>query len=84
MTVKADCRHYIMQSTGGGEKKERCAVGASTVLPFACPEGCIFYEPRKVSPAGWHVDRQSRQPSGSRDPSEQQQQQQRRSTRPDN
>ncbi|MDA8400110.1 MAG: hypothetical protein M0008_08705 [Actinomycetota bacterium] len=55
MTVKTDCRHYIMQSTSSGERTERCAVSANTVLPFSCPEGCLFYEPRKVSPAGWQV-----------------------------
>jgi len=55
MTVKADCKHYIMQTTARGDKVERCRVGNNENLPFACPDGCVFYEPRKVSSAGWHV-----------------------------
>jgi len=63
MGVNADCRHYIMQSTARGEKLERCRVEANQALPFACPEGCVFYEPRKVSSAGWHVARRPDDPS---------------------
>jgi len=44
-----------MQTTGRGEKVERCRVEANENIPFACPEGCVFYEARKVSSAGWHV-----------------------------
>jgi hypothetical protein len=55
MAVNADCRHYVMQTTERGEKLERCRVDANENLPFACPEGCVFYEPRKVSKTGWHV-----------------------------
>ncbi len=55
MAVNADCRHYIMQTTGSGDKLERCRVDANEPFPFACPEGCVFYEPRKVSSAGWDI-----------------------------
>jgi hypothetical protein len=55
MAVNSDCRHYIMQTTARGDKLERCRVEANQALPFACPDGCVFYEPRKVSSAGWHV-----------------------------
>jgi hypothetical protein len=55
MAVNADCRHYIMQTTPRGDKIERCRVDANENIPFACPDGCVFYEPRKVSSAGWHV-----------------------------
>ena len=55
MGVKPDCRHYVMQSTARGDKLERCKVGANDPLPFTCPEGCLFYEPRRVSSAGWQV-----------------------------
>ena len=54
MGVREDCRHYILQTVKGG-KLERCRLGANTDLPFACPEGCIFFEPRRVSAAGWVV-----------------------------
>ncbi len=44
-----------MQTTSHEEKLEKCRVGANEHIPFACPEGCLFYEPRKVSGAGWTV-----------------------------
>ena len=55
MSVKSDCRHYVMQTTAGGDRVERCKVGANDPLPFTCPDACLFYEPRRVSSAGWHV-----------------------------
>ncbi len=55
VAVNDDCRHYIMQTTSREEKLEKCRVGANEQIPFACPEGCLFYEPRKVSGAGWTV-----------------------------
>lgn len=54
MAVNEDCRHYVMQTVGGGSDKiERCRVEANDKLPFACPDGCLFYEARGVSSAGW-------------------------------
>lgn len=64
MAVNEDCRHYIMQTVGGrtvggrvvvgsGERIERCRIEANQSLPFACPDGCLFYERRGVSSAGW-------------------------------
>lgn len=55
MAVNDDCRHYVMQTTARAEKLERCRVDANENIPFACPDGCVFYEPRKVSSAGWQV-----------------------------
>ena len=55
MPVNEDCRHYVMKTTAHEEKLERCTVGANEPIPFACPEGCLFYEPRKVSGAGWQI-----------------------------
>ncbi len=57
VTVRDDCRHYVMQTTGSGEKVERCKLGANEQLPFACPDGCVFFEARKVSSAGWQIPR---------------------------
>ncbi|HTW97510.1 MAG TPA: hypothetical protein VMD59_01970 [Acidimicrobiales bacterium] len=59
-SVREDCRHYVMQTVSrgratGSERIERCRVGAAESLPFACPQGCLFYEPRSTSAAGWHV-----------------------------
>jgi hypothetical protein len=44
-----------MRTTPRGERLERCKVDANEPLPFSCPDGCVFYEPRQVSSAGWHV-----------------------------
>lgn len=57
MAVLTTCRHYIMQTTRGGDKVERCKIAANEQLPFACPEGCVFFEARRVSSAGWQVPR---------------------------
>jgi len=64
MAVREDCRHYVMQTVGGGERLERCRLGANTQMPFACPDGCLFYERRSTSSAGWSVvDRPDDSPS---------------------
>lgn len=55
MALYRDCRHYVMQTVGSGEKLERCRLDANEKIPFACPEGCIFLERRNVSGAGWQV-----------------------------
>ena len=60
MAVNEDCRHYVMKTVQGQDKVERCRLDANTNLPFACPEGCLFYEPRNVSGAGWHVGGEGR------------------------
>lgn len=60
MSVHADCRHYIMQTTPRAEKVERCKLEANEPLPFACPQGCVFFEARRVSSAGWQVPRTER------------------------
>jgi hypothetical protein len=58
MGVRVDCRHYLQRSTPTGEALLRCRVSANLEEPFGCPEGCIFFEPRALSGAGWA------QPSG--------------------
>jgi hypothetical protein len=63
--VYEDCRHYVMQTTSRGDKLERCKIGANEPLPFTCPDGCVFHEPRRVSSAGWQVPR-SGPPDGGR------------------
>ena len=47
VSVKDDCRHYVMQSVRGG-RLERCRLDAAEGPQFACPEDCLFYEPRDV------------------------------------
>jgi len=60
VAVNENCRHYVMQSTPTGEKTQRCKIGANEPLPFACPEGCVFFEPRNVSSAGWQIPLEDR------------------------
>jgi hypothetical protein len=56
MALYDECRHYVTQTVRGGtERLERCRLGANDTLPFACPEGCVFLEPRRTSSAGWQV-----------------------------
>ena len=55
MAIQEDCRHYVMQTVRASERLERCRLGAGQQVPFACPDGCVFYESRKTSSAGWHV-----------------------------
>ncbi len=31
----------------------RCRLSANLEDPFSCPEGCLFFEERTVSAAGW-------------------------------
>jgi hypothetical protein len=53
MAVQDSCRHYSSRSTVAGDVLERCRLGANEEMPFACPEGCVFFEPRKISEHGW-------------------------------
>jgi hypothetical protein len=64
VSVREDCRHYVMQTVGSGERLERCRLGANQVVPFACPEACLFFEARSTSTAGWQVSDEER-PNGS-------------------
>jgi hypothetical protein len=53
MAVRKDCRHYSTRSTPSGDTVQRCRLGAATEAPFACPEDCLFVEPRSLSNTGW-------------------------------
>ena len=53
MSVRADCRHYVHRSTTAGEALQRCRLAVNQEQPFACPDGCLFFEDRVVSGAGW-------------------------------
>lgn len=55
MAAHEECRHYVMQTVRNGDRLERCRLGASQLSPFACPDGCVFEEPRSTSRAGWRV-----------------------------
>ena len=54
---RSDCRHYAERTTAGGERIQRCRLDAADLDPFGCPEGCLFFEERKISDAGWTVER---------------------------
>ena len=64
MPVRDDCRHYVMQTAGNGERLERCRLGAHEEGAFACPPGCLFHEARGTSSAGWQVGDQGRRRDG--------------------
>jgi len=54
MSVRDDCRHYSSRSMPSGNVAHRCRLDVNDRDPFACPESCMFFEPRPVSNAGWH------------------------------
>jgi hypothetical protein len=47
--VRVDCRHYSTRSVTAVEVVERCRVDMNEPMPFACPEHCLFVEPRKLT-----------------------------------
>lgn len=52
MAVRDDCRHYLLRTISSGEALRRCRLSVNEDGPFACPDGCLFFE-RRVSGAGW-------------------------------
>jgi len=54
--VREDCRHYSSRTSTAGEVVQRCKLGANEEVPFACPEDCVFFEPRAVSDTGWQIN----------------------------
>jgi hypothetical protein len=55
MAVRKDCRHYLLRTTPTGEALERCRLSAGHEAPFACPDGCVLFEERTLTGAGWTV-----------------------------
>ena len=55
MSVRDDCRHYQTRSLASGDKLEKCRLGVNEETPFACPDDCLFFEPRSGMTAGWTV-----------------------------
>jgi len=55
VSVKQDCRHYVMQTVRADERTERCRLGVAETIPFACPEDCVFYEARQTATSGWQI-----------------------------
>ena len=53
MALRDDCRHYLARTTASGEVVQNCRLGAASHRPFSCPDGCLFFEQRTVSGAGW-------------------------------
>lgn len=54
MDVRDDCRHYSSRSLPTGEVVQRCRLEVAEEMPFRCPEGCLFFEPRRMG-SGWQV-----------------------------
>jgi hypothetical protein len=55
MGVRTDCRHYLERTTSALEKVERCRLDVAELDPFACPEDCLFFEPRTIADQGWTI-----------------------------
>ena len=41
------------RNAAAGDVLQRCRLSVNEEMPFACPEGCLFFEPRKISDTGW-------------------------------
>lgn len=54
MGVRTDCQHYSTRATGGGDAVQRCRLTVNEEAPFACPEDCLFFEPRRIADSGWN------------------------------
>ncbi len=52
MSVRVDCRHYSTR-TARGDVVQRCRLKVNEEAPFACPEGCLFFEPRSITGGTW-------------------------------
>ena len=55
MAVREDCRHYSRRSIATGDKLHFCRLDVNETEPFACPDGCLFFEPRSGMSVGWTV-----------------------------
>lgn len=53
MAVRPECRHYSSRSLDNGETVQRCRLDVAQSAPFACPDDCLFFEPRSISDTGW-------------------------------
>ena len=53
MSVSEDCRHYSTRTVSAGEVIQRCRLGVNGEAPFSCPEGCLFFEDKPITPYGW-------------------------------
>lgn len=56
MAVRTECRHYSTRTVAQGDLVQRCRVDVAESTPFACPEDCLFFEPRSITDAGWSRD----------------------------
>lgn len=55
MSVRRECRHYSTRSMPTGDAVQRCRLNANTDAPFACPDDCLFFEPRSLTATGWET-----------------------------
>jgi len=53
--IQEQCKHLIARTMSNGERTLKCRLGVNEQVPFACPEGCVFFEPKTTSSAGWQV-----------------------------
>lgn len=56
VAVRTDCRHYSTRTLPAGDQLQVCRLDANEPAPWACPEGCLFFEPRTGMSAGWVVE----------------------------
>jgi hypothetical protein len=55
LVARTDCQHYSSRTLPRGDKVDRCRLGVAQEVPFDCPDGCLFFEARSISDAGWQI-----------------------------
>ncbi|MGI9032986.1 MAG: hypothetical protein ACR2HY_04765 [Acidimicrobiales bacterium] len=55
--ARTDCRHYTSRSLPTGDRIDKCRLDVAMSMPFACPDDCLFFEPRPISDTGWQRQR---------------------------
>ena len=53
--ILEECKYLIVRTMVNGERTLKCKLGVNQEMPFACPEGCVFFEKKNISNAGWQV-----------------------------
>ena len=53
--INEECKYLISRTMANNERILKCKLDANQDVPFACPEGCVFFERKTTSSAGWQV-----------------------------
>ncbi|NNN03350.1 MAG: hypothetical protein HKL87_05080 [Acidimicrobiaceae bacterium] len=69
MSMREECKHYQSRTYASGEVARFCSLGNAPDQPWACPEGCVTFEPR-LADVGWVHGSLARRPQVESEPAE--------------